>query len=193
MKKLFPYLGILTMAIFLSFKTLSPSVWTIDKAHSKIGFTITHMLVTDVDGFFTNFEAKINAPNEDFTDASVSLSTDLASVNTLNDQRDTHLKSPDFFDAVKFPNLTFNSTSFKKTGEGKYHVQGNLTMHGVTKLIDLDATARTGTNLMTKKALVGFNITGVIKRTDFGIGTNYPGAAVSDEVTIKVNAEFVKQ
>lgn len=193
MKKLTLYSALIVTALLFSFKTLAPSTWTLDKAHGKLGFVITHLLVNDVEGAFTNFDATVNAINDDFTDASVTMTADVSTVNTFNDRRDGHLKSADFFDAAKYPTLTFASTSFKKISATKYKVLGSLTMHGVTKPEELDVTAKSGINPMNKKNIAGFKIEGTIKRSDFGIGANYPSAVLSDEIKLNANAEFVKQ
>lgn len=179
-------------ATFMSFKTTDAATWSVDKGHAKLGFTITHLSVSDVEGSFKSFDVSINTTKDDFTDAVVNMSADMASVNTDNDKRDEHIKSADFFDVAKYPKMTFVSTSFKKSGEGKYTVKGNLTLHGVTKPVTLAATARMGTNPMSKKAVAGFKITGKIKRTDFNISTGTPSAMLSDEVDLNANAEFSK-
>jgi polyisoprenoid-binding protein YceI len=176
----------------LSFRLPDTSVWTVDKSHAKLGFTITHLMVSDIEGSFKSFDAKVNASKDDFSDATVELTADVNSVNTDDDKRDAHIKGPDFFDAAKYPSLTFKSTSFKKIAENKYKVTGDLTLHGVTKPVVLDAVARTGTNPMSKKTITGFKISGSLKRTDYGVGTQFPGAMLSDEVIITANAEFVK-
>lgn len=192
MKKLVLLAVVLTTALF-AFKPIAPATWTADAAHSKIGFVITHLMITDVEGSFKSFESKITASKEDFSDAVVELSADVNSVNTDNDKRDEHLKGADFFDAEKFPKLTFKSTSVKKVANNKFKVNGNLTFHGVTKAITLDATLRgVTTNPMSKKPTAGFKVSGTIKRSDFGFGTKYPGAMLSDEVTLNANTEFVK-
>jgi len=177
-------------AIFLSFKAPAPSTWTLDKNHAKLGFTITHIMVSEIEGSFKSFDAKITSPGEDFTDAVVEMTADAASINTDNDARDKHLKTPDFFDAAVFTTVTFKSTSFKKTSDKTYKVKGNLTMHGVTKPVELDATCNIGTDQRSKKPIAGFKLTGTINRTDFGIGTKFPSAMLSNEVSIIARGEF---
>ena len=181
-----------TAVAFLAFKPIENSTWALDKAHAKLGFTVTHMMVSEVEGFFKKFDATVTSTKEDFSDAVVDMSAEVASINTDNEQRDTHLKSPDFFDAAKFPTITFKSKSFKKVRDNMYKVTGDLTMHGVTKSVELDAFARTGTNPMSKKTVAGFKITGKIKRAEFGLGASMPEAMLSDEIAIVANAEFGK-
>ncbi|QKJ29537.1 polyisoprenoid-binding protein [Mucilaginibacter mali] len=183
-----------TAVALLAFKPIADGNWTVDNAHSKLAFTVTHMMVSDVEGSFKNFTATITSSKDDFSDAVVDLSADVASVSTDNDARDNHIKGADFFNAAQFPKMTFKSTSFQKTGDKTYKVTGNLTLKGVTKPVTLDATFRgVYTNQMNKKTVAGFKVSGTVKRKDFGIGANFPSAAVSDEVTLNANAEFVKQ
>lgn len=193
MKKLFLLVAVLTTALF-AFKPAAPGTWEADTSHSKLGFVITHLLITDVEGSFKNFESKITSSKPDFSDAVIELSADANSVNTDNDKRDEHLRGEDFLDVAKFPKLSFKSTSVKKVSANKYKVNGNLTFHGVTKPITLDATLRgVTTNPMSKKATAGFKVTGTIKRKDFGFGTKYGNAMLSEEVTLNANTEFVQQ
>ena len=179
-------------AIFSSFKVVEPSSWSLDKNHGKLGFTISHLLVSEIEGSFNNFDAKITAPKADFTDAVVEMTAEAGSINTDNEKRDTHLKSADFFDVGAFPVMTFKSTSFKKIGLKMYKVKGNLTMHGVTKPVLLDVICNMGVDPMSKKPIAGFKITGKLKRTDFGIGTKYPNAMLGDEISIIAHGEFEK-
>lgn len=192
MKKITLITLVVVSAIFSSFKVVEPSSWTLDKNHAKLGFTITHLMVSEIEGSFKNFEAKITAPKPDFTDAVVEMTAEAGSMNTDNEKRDTHLKSADFFDVAVYPALTFKSTSFKKIGLKMYKVKGNLTMHGVTKPVLLDVICNMGVNPMSKKPIAGFKITGKLKRTDFGIGTKYPSAMLGDEITIVAHGEFEK-
>jgi len=135
----------------------------------------------------------MTASKEDLTDAQITLTADVNSINTGNEQRNNHLKSDAFFDAAKYGTLTFTSTSFTK-GDGKnYTLTGNLTLHGVTKPVTLNVTFNgTFTNPQNHKTSAGFKVTGIIKRTDFGIAPNFPATAVSDDVMLNANVEFVK-
>jgi polyisoprenoid-binding protein YceI len=138
-------------------------------------------------------DAKLTASKDDLTDAQIQLTADVSSINTGNDQRNTHLKSADFFDAAQFGTLTFKSTSFQKVSDKNYKLAGSLTLHGVTKPVTLDVVYNgTVVNPMSKKTVAGFKITGTIKRSDFGIATSFPVTALSDEVKLNANAEFVK-
>jgi polyisoprenoid-binding protein YceI len=182
------------IAVILFSFSAAPTRWNFDVYHSKLGFSITHLMVTDVEGSFKIKEASIVAPRDnDFTDAVVTLVADINSVQTDNEQRDAELKKPDIFHAEQYPTLTFKSTSFKKTGERKYLVTGDLTLKGVTKPVTLEAVARLGANPMNNKPIAGFKVSGTIKRTDFGIASQTPSALLSDEVAITANLEFTKE
>ena len=166
------------------------TTWKNDKMHSKLKFTVTHLLVSDVDGLFKNFDVTITTNKPDFSDAIFELSADAASINTEVDMRDNDLKSANFFDVTTYPKITFKSTSIKPDGQNKYKLTGNLTMHGVTKPVTMDLWYRgTTQNSMGKKA-AGFKLTGNLKRSDFQIGSNTPSAIVSDEIEIKADGEF---
>ena len=191
MKKYILFTTIALTAVFFAFTVVTNTEWTNDKAHTKVGFTITHLMISDVEGSFKNVTIKLTSTKEDFTDAEVEFSADAASINTDNEKRDTHLRSADFFDVAKFPTLTFKSTSFKKAKDANtYIVKGNLSIHGITKPVTLTAIARSGVNPMSKKTIAGFKITGTVLRSDFAIGSSYPSAILSDEVQIIANAEF---
>jgi polyisoprenoid-binding protein YceI len=185
--------------VFLSLASLvvvaagfAQTTWKNDKMHSQLKFDITHLMVSTVSGSFTDFDATITTSKADFSDAVYTLTAKAASINTGEDPRDTHLKSADFFDVTTFPTLTFTSTKLEKaTGDGKYKLTGNLTIHGVTKSETLDLWYRgTTQNPMSKKTLAGFRITGAINRSDFNLGTKFPSAMLSDEVDVTAEGEF---
>src|SRR3954451_18196619 len=143
------------------------ATYTIDPAHSEINFKIRHLMITNVTGSFTKFEGTLESSKDDFTDAQVQFEADTDSITTHNEQRDGHLRSAEFFDAEQFPKVTFDSTSFEKKGEDDYKLTGNLTMHGVTKLISLDVELG-GLNIDPwGQSKVGFEITGKINRKEY--------------------------
>ena len=169
------------------------TTWKNDKMHSKLKFTVTHLLVSDVDGLFKNFDVTITSAKADFSDAVIELKADVASINTEVDMRDNDLKSAGWFDAATYPSITFKSTAIKADGKDKYKLTGNLTMHGVTKSVTMNLVYRgTIQNPMSKKDDAGFKLTGTLKRSDFNIGSKYPSVMVSDEVEIKADGEFAK-
>jgi polyisoprenoid-binding protein YceI len=174
--------------------------WKVDASHSKLGFSVTHMMVAETEGKFRLFDGKVTSNSEmDFTNASIQFTADAASINTEDEKRDAHLKSPDFFDVQKFPVITFNSISMKPDGKGKtsYVVEGDLTMHGVTKRVKLNAIGASKTVKdpygNTKN---GFKVLGTINRKDFGLSWNAAleagGVAVSEDVQLALNIELNK-
>lgn len=168
--------------------------WALDKSHAKLNFTVTHLMISDVEGSFKSFDVNLTSSKPDFSDAVIEMTADVSSVNTDNEKRDEHLKSADFFDAAKYSNLSFKSKSFKKVGDKNYKLTGDLTMRGVTKTVTLDVIFNgTAVHPYTKKQVAGFKITGKLNRKDFGIGKDTPSGVVSDEVMIEANAEFIKE
>jgi polyisoprenoid-binding protein YceI len=169
------------------------TTWKNDKMHSKLKFTVTHHLLSDVDGLFRNFNVTITATNPDFSDAVFELSADVSSINTEVEMRDNDLRSANFFDAAKYPAIIFKSSSIKADGTNKYKLTGDLTMHGVTKPVTMDLWYRgTKENPNTRKNDAGFKLRGTLKRTDFNIGANTSTLLVSDEVEIAADGEFAK-
>jgi polyisoprenoid-binding protein YceI len=184
---------LLLAAAMFSAGAFAQATWKNDKMHSKLGFTITHLMVSDVDGIFTDFTCTITAAKPDFSDAKFDLTVNTTSVNTDVDYRDKDLRSPNYFDVAKFPTMTFTSTGITPVSTNHYKLTGNLTLHGVTKPVTLDLWYRgTITNPMSKKDDAGFKLTGVIKRTDFGFAPQAGSAMLSDDVTVTANGEFAK-
>lgn len=193
MKKLFVLAALGIITTLFSFKPITPGTWTVDKNHAKIAFTITHNMTSDVDGNFKSFEATVTTTGEDFSGAEFDFSADAASINTDNERRDKHIKSADFLDAEKYPRLVFKSTSVAKKSTNTYEITGNLTMHGATKKIVLDALVRIPPAAVgLTRTVAGFKISGTIKRSDFGIGGAFANIMLGDEITINANGEFTK-
>lgn len=170
------------------------TTWTSDAAHSRLGFTVSHLGISEIYGAFGKFEATCTAEKADFTDAVIELSADIASINTGIEARDQHLQKSDMFDAEKYPTLNFKSTSVKK-GKGKdLTVVGDLTLHGVTKSVTLTATYNgTVQHPMSKADVAGFKVKGKIKRLDFGIGAELPTMMVGDEINLIADLEMSKK
>ena len=177
---------------FLLLATISAGAqtWTVDKVHAKLGFSITHLMISDVEGSFRTYEATITSAKDDFSDAVFDISADIAGINTDSDGRDEDLQGERFFDAAKFPKLSFKSTSFTPEGGNKYKLVGDLTMKGVTKPIELQVVINGPIDRRGKK-VIGIKVTGSFKRTDFNVG-GAGNAVVSEEVTLIANGEFVK-
>ena len=190
MKRVFSLL----IVVLMSTSVFAQSTWTVDNAHAKLAFSTVHLGISDVSGSFGEFDATIVAAEEDFSDAVFELTVDVASIDTKVKMRDDHLRSADFFDVEKYPEMTYKSTSIKKAGKDRYTLTGDLTLHGVTKPVTMDLWYRgTIENEQSGAITSGFQVTGTIKRSDFNVGTGFPFGMISDEVTIKADGEFIKQ
>jgi len=175
--------------------------WKVDASHSKLGFSVTHMMVTETEGKFKVYEGSVQSKSEtDFNDAKIEFTADVNSINTEDEKRDGHLKSADFFDAEKFPKITFKATSMKlnpKKGKTVYDMEGELTMKGVTKKVNLTAIAASKTAKDPwGNTKFGFKVNGKLNRTDFGLTWNKAleagGVLVAEEVSIDLNIELNK-
>jgi polyisoprenoid-binding protein YceI len=178
-------------------KSLAQTKWEYDKTHAKIGFSISHFGISETEGKFTKFSGGVTTTKADFSDAKFDITIDVNSINTENTDRDSHLKSADFFDTEKFPNITFKSKSLKSAGKNKYKLNGDITIHGITKNITLDMVY-TGTVEKDPygNTKAGFKIRGTIDRTQFGLKWNGKLASgnllVGDEVDLIINIEAQK-
>jgi polyisoprenoid-binding protein YceI len=170
----------------VSASSAAVETFKIDPVHSSVGFTIRH-IVSKVPGSFTTFSGTVLVDKDNMENNSVEATIDVGSVETRNDHRNAHLKSPDFFDAVKFPTITFKSTSWKKTGDGAYDVTGNLTIKDVTKEVVLKTTFLGFGPGMKGSTSSGWEATTTLNRTDFGvIGPAGLGAMVGNDVAITI-------
>jgi polyisoprenoid-binding protein YceI len=171
--------------------------WVIDKSHSKVQFDVAHLVISEVTGQFKSFDGSVLSDKPDFSDAKIEVSIDVNSINTDDEKRDGHLKSPDFFDANKYPKITFKSKSLKKVNNNLYKLTGDLTMHGVTKEVVLDVQFNGIKNDPWGNTKAGFKVTGKINRNDFGLKYNAPleggGVLIGEEVNITCNVELLKQ
>jgi len=178
---------------FLSTAAFAQSTWKNDPMHSKLGFTVTHLMVSDVDGIFKNFTCTIVASKPDFSDAKFQLTVNTASINTDVDYRDKDLRSSNYFDVDKYLAITYTSTGISKVSANHYKLTGNLTLKGVTKPVTMDLWYRgTITSPMSKKDDAGFKLTGVIKRSDFTFASQVGKTMLSDEIMINANGEVAK-
>src|SRR5690606_4589273 len=123
-------------ALLVSGGLLAQSTWTIDRVHSKIGFSVSHMVVSETEGLFKDYTGTVVTKSDDFDGAEVSFTAQVASIDTENERRDGHLKSADFFDAEKYPEITFKGNLVKEGN--KYKLKGDFTMKGVTKKVEFD-------------------------------------------------------
>ena len=187
---------LMAVAIF-SIGLAHASTWNSDLAHSNIGFKVKHMMVSNVRGSFDKFDATVNYDEKDVTKSSVNVTIDAASIDTGVEQRDTHLKSPDFFDMVKFPQLTFVSKRIEKSG-ADLKIIGDLTMHGVTKEVALDVTELNPPLTDPWGSMrMGASASARINRTDYGLVWNKSieagGVVVGEMVDILIEVELVKK
>lgn len=184
---------LLVAFLFLSISTISwaQSSWTADPMHSKLSFGVVHLGISEIDGLFNQFKATIQSSKEDFSDAVFELTVETKSVNTQVEMRDNHLRSADFFDVEKFPTMQFKSVSLTPVSKDRYLLRGNFTLNGVTKPVAMNLWYRgTITDAKTGKKTAGFQLTGIIKRSDYNFGSKFPSPMLSDEVRIKADGEF---
>jgi polyisoprenoid-binding protein YceI len=172
------------------------AIWTLDPMHSEVTFKVKHLVISSVTGKFKSFEGTVEADKDDFSDARISFSADVTSIDTGNEQRDGHLQSPDFFDAPSHPKITFVSTGITPKGSD-YLVKGNLTIRGTTHPVELQADFGGIQKDFYGNTVAGFEISGKINRKEFGLHwsavTETGGIVVSDDVKLAINAELIKK
>ncbi|HUN67092.1 MAG TPA: YceI family protein [Bacteroidota bacterium] len=173
------------------------TTWKGDKAHSTVRFSVTHMLINEVSGRFTDFDVTLTQGKDDFSGSTVEAVIKTASVTTDNEMRDNHLKTDDFFNVEKYPTISFKSTSFEKTGENTYKIAGNLTIRDVTKPVVLDAKYTGSLTDQRGNTKAGFRATTTVNRFDYGVKWNRTldqgGLIVSKEVEITLLFEMNKK
>lgn len=174
------------------------TIWNVDPTHSAVNFSVSHLVISEVDGTFKVFNGSIVSNSDDFSNAKINFEIDINSIDTKNSKRDGHLKSEDFFHAEKYSKISFTSTSFKKKKKNTYVLEGALTMRGVTKPVMLDVTyGGTIPNDGYGNTKAGFKITGSLNRIDYGVAwnakTEHGGLTVGETVDLEVKLELVKQ
>jgi len=187
---------ILSFIVLLLFSALSfAGNYNIDKAHSNIGFSVSHMVIADVEGEFTDYEVDLTFDQNNLSNFNVSTTIKIASVNTENEKRDGHLRSPDFFDAANNPEMTFTSSKVEKTKDG-YKAHGTLTMRGVSKEIELPFKVKGPIKDNWGNTRIGVKASTVINRQDYGVKWDKTldtgGLIAGNDVTILIDAEFIK-
>lgn len=194
MKK-FPLFLLLVLGFV--FPAAAQTTWTFDKSHTTIGFEVTHLVITTVDGKFKEFDGTVTTKGDAFDGATIEFTADAASIDTENEKRDEHLKSDDFFNAEKYPKLTFKSTSMKKTGKNKYKLTGDLTIRDKTKRVTLDVIYNGTTKDPWGNTKAGFKLRGKINRFDYDLKwntmTEAGGAVVGKQVDFNINIQLVKK
>ncbi|MBC7915191.1 MAG: YceI family protein [Pyrinomonadaceae bacterium] len=189
--------SVIALAIFASSLNLKAQTkWVIDPVHSSVGFTIEHLVISEVDGKFKTYNGNISTTKPDLTDAKIDFTVDVKSIDTENEMRDKHLIASDFFDAEQFPKMAFKSTSFKKVAGNKYVLSGNLTIRGVTKPAKFDVTYGGTAKDNYGNIKAGFKAKGKINRFDYGLKynglTEAGGAALGKEVDIDLRLQFAQ-
>ena len=183
------------MVVLFASSMLLADTYTLDKPHTSVGFTVTHLMLSHVQGAFRDFNGTVNYDPSDVTKSSIDVHIVASSISTGDDGRDKHLKSPDFFDVEKFPELTFKSTSIDKKGDG-YVAHGPLTIHGVTKDIALPFTIQGTVKDPWGKTHLVAQASITISRKDYGLVWNKAleggGVLVGDDVKIDLTVEAVK-
>lgn len=171
--------------------------WTIDPSHSEIQFKVKHMMITTVTGSFKEFSSEVESLGDDFSTAKIKFQAATASVFTNSDQRDEHLRSADFFDAEKYPELKFESTSLEKVDDESFTLNGNLTIRDITKPMKLDVEVGGIGKDPWGNLKAGFSLTGKINRKEWGLNWNAAleagGVLVSDDVRIFCEVQYAKQ
>lgn len=172
--------------------------WGIDHAHSEIAFKVKHLMITNVKGVFTSYDADIVTTGEDFMTAEIDFWMDPSSVSTGSPDRDNHMKSPDFFDIEKHKQITFVANSYENVdGDGSYELYGDLTIKGITKRIKLDVEFGGVMKDPWGNHKAGFTINGKINRKDWELNWNAAleagGFLVADDVYISCDVQLVRQ
>lgn len=182
---------LLAIMMLATIAAAAQTTWTNDPQHSRLGFIVSHLMISKVDGRFADFNATVTTSKSDYSDAKITLTAKVASINTDVDARDNHLKTADFFDVEKYPTLTFKSTRLVKKNAKMGFIYGNLTFHGITKPIKLAVTFFGKViNPMNKRTTAGFQVKGTVKRNDYNLGPKFPAAMIGNDVEIIANVEF---
>ena len=181
--------------IFKPNKLMATTNWKLDPTHSELQFKVRHLMIANVSGNFTKFDATIETENDDLSTAKISFTADVDSITTNNEQRDGHLKSGDFFDVATYPQLAFVATGLEKKDE-EYHVNGNLSMHGVTHPVSLHVEHGGVTKDAWGNTRTGFTLQGKVNRKDYGLtwnaATETGGVVLSEDVKIHADVQFIK-
>lgn len=176
---------------------MATTKWAIDNTHSEIHFKVRHLMVSWVTGSFNQFNAVAETENDDISTAKVRFTADINSISTNNEQRDTHLRTGDFFDAEKYPQLVFESSKLEKVDDDNYKLYGTLTMRGISKKVVLNVEYGGITQDPWGNTRIGISVSGKINRKEFGVSFSMVSETGSillgEEVSINANVQFVKQ
>jgi polyisoprenoid-binding protein YceI len=181
----------IAIALLCSFSS-NETMWTQDKMHSQLNFSASHFGISHIDGRLQSFTINMKSEKADFSDAQIEMTADIKSINTEVEYRDNDLRSANWFDADKYPTLTFKSTSFTKIKGKAYILKGNLTIHGITKKVAFNATLNGMAVTKTKKNTAGFTIKGKLLRSDYNLGSTSLLSGVGNEIQVWTNFEMGK-
>ncbi len=187
----------LLLAFIVSFTVIGQSKWKADKAHSTLGFKVTHMIVSEVSGQFNNYDVNVTKKGERWEGAQVEITIKAESIDTDNKKRDKHLRSEEFLHVKEHPKIKFKSTSFEQVGENKYEMEGELTLRGKTNK-ETFTVIHTGTiKDPYGNQRAGFQVKGKINRFDYNVKWNKTmdsgNAVVGENVKVDVNMEILKK
>ena len=189
--------NMLASALVLMTLGASADTWVIDPSHSSVKFTTKYMMISEVEGSFKKFDGTFTASQAEFKDLSATMTVDVGSINTDNETRDGHLKGDDFFNAEKFPTMTFKSTGIKSLGKGRLVLTGDLTIRDVTKSVEVPLVYGGTTKDPWGNTRAGFKATGTINRKEFKLSWDKKNdigeAVVADDVTFTIDASLIKK
>ncbi len=185
------------LLIAFTFSLSAQTTWKFDKSHTNIGFNVTYLVISEVDGYFKSYDGSVTTKDDNFENAKIEFTIDAASINTDNEKRDNHLKSDDFFNAEKYPKLTFKSASMKKTGKNTYKLAGDMTIRDKTRKVELAVKYNGMAQDPYGNTRAGFKITGELNRFDYDLKwnsiTEAGGAVVGKDVRLNLNVQLIKQ
>jgi len=191
----FKFLAVLLFLV--SSSLFAQTTWTVDKAHTKVGFSVTYLVITDVQGYFKDYDAQITTDGDDFSTANIELKVNTSSIFTDNDKRDNHLRSDDFFNAEKYPQMIFKGKTMKKVGDNKYKLVGDFTIRDVTKQVELDVKYNGTVKDPWGNTKAGFKVTGEIDRFDYKLkwdkSIETGSLVVGKEVELIIDLQLVKK
>lgn len=189
-------LSAIALGPIISMGSVAQTTWTVDNVHSNVKFTVSHLVISEVEGSFKVYSGTVES-KADFSDAAIEFTVDVNSITTDNEMRDKHLKSDDFFNAEKFPKMTFTSTAWKKLDDRNYRLEGNLTIRDVTKPVVFNVVYGGTMKDPYGNVKAGFKATATINRFDYGLKWNVlteaGGATVGKDVAITLNLELTQK
>ncbi|MBM2841861.1 MAG: YceI family protein, partial [Bacteroidetes bacterium] len=190
-------IGIIALGFVMAISSFAQTTWVVDNVHSNVKFSVSHLVISEVEGNFRVFSGTVETTKSDFTEATVDFSIDVNSINTDNEMRDKHLKSDDFFNAEKFPAMKFKSVSWKKVDDRNYVLEGDLTIRDVTKRVTFAVLYGGTVKDPWGNVKAGFKGTTTINRFEYGLKwnalTEAGGATVGKDVSITLNLEFTQK